>query len=125
MLPFFGVKVDVLLKPRGIDQILTLDGLSLFSNRDLGKAVGYDSVVHTPPCLLTLGSVCSPVQLKYCIYQQSFCSTHMAYHWILLSFLELGDSHCVSHVVLEGILGQPLILIPFYHLLYTFLGRFI
>ena len=61
---FSVFEVDVLLKPKGIGQILALNGLSLFSNRDLNTAGGYDSATHTLSCLLMLGQVCLLSQLK-------------------------------------------------------------
>ena len=39
----------------------------------------FDSATHTLSCLLTLGSVCLPNQLKLCIFRQSFCSNLRAY----------------------------------------------
>ena len=37
----------------------------LFSNQDPSTAVGYDSATRTLSCLLMLGSVCLPNQLKF------------------------------------------------------------
>ena len=56
------------------------------------------------------------------IFQQSSCSRLRAYFSKPQPFQGTQDSHCACHGVLEGILGQPPRSIPFYHLLYTFLG---
>ena len=39
---------------KGIDQILALDGLSLFSDRDLSTAGGYDNEIRILSCILML-----------------------------------------------------------------------
>ena len=125
MLSFLSVKVDILLKPRGLTGlILALYGLSLCSNQGQGIAESFDSVGRTFPCFLTLGLVCLLDRLKSYIFQQSFCNTSIAYFWLLLLFLEQQDSRYVSRAALVGILDPPPRSIPFYHLFYTFVSLF-
>ena len=60
---------------QGIGQILALYEFSLFSNQDLSTVGGYDSATHALSCLLMLGSVCLPNQLKFCIFGNLFAVT--------------------------------------------------
>ena len=80
-----------------IAQILSLNGLSLFSNRDQGIAEDFDNSTHALSCLLKLGLVYLLDQSKCYIFRQSFWRVF----WVITIMHQSIPSASIPRATLE------------------------